>query len=243
MKTKTVLLIVTLITVILSISTNVGADYGGVTLSAWTSTPPVIDGDMNTFPGEWGTADSHDFVADNDVSGTFYVMNDETNLYIFLKHEDQTGYGSVCVYFDNDNDEIEWEDGDDGICYMNNPGGGFRDKHYSSWPDDTSQDGMGEMGGDASYQYYEFSHPLSSGDPEDFSLIIGDIVGFQLKIDYDTIGYWPSQAQTTNDILIAGPPMIGGEILPFNPMPVSLTLIMAILSILIGGSIYKNRKQ
>lgn len=34
------------------------ADYGGVTLSAWTGTPPTIDGDPSTFVGEWDDADS-----------------------------------------------------------------------------------------------------------------------------------------------------------------------------------------
>jgi hypothetical protein len=91
----------------------------------------------------------------------------------------------------------------------------------------------------------EFSHPLNSGDPEDFSLAIGDTVGFQIHISDSSLGegYWPSQAQTTNDIVIAGPPElpVGGELSSQHLISAS-TLIIATLVAITGYTILGRKK-
>jgi hypothetical protein len=134
--------------------------------------------------------------------------------------------------FDNDNDRIEWEADDDGLLYNWGTGTGFFDLHYSAWGEDGSQDGDGAHTGDASHEYLEFSHPLNSGDSEDFSLVIGDTVGFQILIDLESAGagWWPSTANTTNDILIAGPPEpVGGQLINTSPAYIILTLLMLLM--------------
>jgi hypothetical protein len=206
--------------------------YGGVTLSAWTEVPPTIDGVMG--PEEWDQADSYDFVTDNPatlVGGTLYVMNDANNLYLFvvINIDDE---GLLKIMFDNDNDRIEWEADDDGLLYNWVSGTGFFDLHYSAWGEDGSKDGEGAHSGDASHEYVEFSHPLNSGDAEDFSLAIGDTVGFQILIDLESAGngWWPSEANTTNDILIAGPPEpVGGELVNSSSSYIILTLLMLLM--------------
>jgi hypothetical protein len=65
--------------------------------------------------------------------------------------------------------------------------------------------------------------------------MIGDTVGFQICLDaeFAGIGYWPSQANTTNDILIAGPPEpVGGELYGSSSSYILLILLgtLAIIS-------------
>ena len=233
-KGSSFLLIITLLSSCIMVKANgtVGG-YGGVTLSAWTDDPPTIDGIMG--PGEWVNADSYDFTTDHvptPVDGTLYVMNDAENLYIFVKiYRDDDAI--LTIKFDNDNDRIEWEEDDDGISYNWDNLDSFFDLHYSAWGSDpTTQDGQGAHTGGASHEYAEFSHPLNSGDPYDFALSIGDTVGFQICFDaeFAGIGYWPPQANTTNDILIAGPPEpVGGELLGSSTPYILLILLGSII--------------
>ena len=186
------------------------ADFAGVTLSAWTDVPPVIDGDMYSFDGEWDNADSMDFQTGLPVNGTIFVMNNMTHLFILVRIDETTsGHSTVLVRFDNDHDRVEWENNDDGIYYGHEPGGGFYDYHYNTtdgkwWHEDASQDGIAAFQTTAEYRYFEFTHPLSSGDPYDFSLTIGDTVSFQLRIQTIVTETWPN---STNDIKIAAMPL------------------------------------
>lgn len=245
MNKKTLVFLITLL--VLTSCSTVEADYGGVTLSAWTDTPPTIDGAPSG--DEWNEADHADFttIGTCDFNGTIWVMNDAENLYIYVRFEELVAMGHIMIMFDNDNDEIEWESGDDALYYGWHPEGGFKDKHFSSWPDDSNPpDGAGDGYSIPGFNFVEFSHPLNSGDPEDFSLAIGDTVGFQIYIHDSSLGegYWPPEAQTTNDIVIAGPPgfPVGGEFVPFNQLPIVLVAIALIASLVISYSLY-GKKQ
>jgi hypothetical protein len=240
MSKKFLVLLITLL--VLSSCVFVVGDYGGVTLSAWTDDPPTVDGSM--VAGEWDVADSADFttVGTCDFNGTIWVMNDAENLYIFVMFEEIVSMGSIRIMFDNDNDEDEWDPGDDAIYYGWHTDGGFYDKHFSSWPNDGVQDGEGAAYGIPGLNFVEFSHPLDSGDPEDFSLAIGDTVGFQIFIDDATLGegYWPPEAQTTNDIIIAGPQEfpVGGELLPLCQLSGVLIAIGIVVSLILSYNLY-----
>jgi hypothetical protein len=234
-----------IILILFSTCSTVVADYGGVTLSAWTDNPPTIDG----YPvqGEWDVADHADFttIGTCDFNGTIWVMNDVENIYIYVKFEEIVSMGQIRIMFDNDNDEIEWEDDDDALYYGWHPGGGFYDQHYSVWGDDASQDGSGGGYSIPGFNFVEFAHPLNSGDPEDFSLVLGDTVGFQIWI-YDASlgeGYWPSETQTTNDIIIAGPPIfpVGGEILPLNQFGIYRIALTLLVSLFFSYNIYTKK--
>jgi len=75
--------------------------HNGLSLSGFTSIPPNIDGILQ--PNEWVHASRQDFVTiDNKVSGTMYVMNDKTNLYIALSIKDKSdSIRSKMIFFDN----------------------------------------------------------------------------------------------------------------------------------------------
>lgn len=217
--------------------------YGGVTLSAWTNNPPTIDGEPQ--PLEWDNADKVDFSTDNPVphNGTLFVMNDRENLYILIEFEHTGNMGSIKIFFDNDNDEDEWDPDDDGLCYeWGPPPAGFTDIHFSAWNPDTTQNGEGAHSTLGDWKYVEFSHPLDSGDPEDFSLTIGDTVGFQIMSQFDNTGYWPPQAQTTNDIIIAGPveEPVGGLLLPNIPLR-NISIIL-MFSLFVIFTVYNKNK-
>ncbi|MBX5321566.1 MAG: hypothetical protein QHH12_00110 [Candidatus Bathyarchaeota archaeon] len=179
----------------------------GVVLSAWTCKPPKIDGVIDE--EEWSTAAKIDFNITN-YNGTIYVMNDGGNLYLAAKITDDdfgTDFNTYDVFmflFDNDNDGSP-EKGDDGLFCFSISGPPY-DMFYNvtepnAWPGDTldggTADGSHDETGDNVYNYFECVHPLdSSDDAHDFSLKIGDIVGFQVRyLDNKTlIGFWPSSS-------------------------------------------------
>jgi hypothetical protein len=106
--------------------------YAGVTLTSWTDIIPIIDGDMNSYPGEWDDAAFADFQTTNGINGRIYVMNNVTHLFIFITCDEPAGSKkSIRVMFDNDNDRVEWEDMDDAIYFGLHAVGGFKDNHYN----------------------------------------------------------------------------------------------------------------
>jgi hypothetical protein len=119
------LLVVVLMTILIlgTVANLVPVSFGhvaGETFQGWAPTPPAIDGEIGT--SEWQTAASSSFsvtIGGNPYSGTLYVMNDASNLYIGIKvvdddfNSDPTPDG-VAVYFDNDNDGT-FEPGDDSV--------------------------------------------------------------------------------------------------------------------------------
>jgi hypothetical protein len=163
---------------------------------------PVIDGVVNL--GEWAGTGTWDVAVRTPRGGTspasFYVMNDALNLYVGFRFERPAADvgNSLAVEFDNDNDGIA-ENGDDVILV--NGGSGFYDDvrtnlppcppgsaPASCGPEDTdlggTEDGVGFFSNNGIHSMYEMSHPLNSGDINDFALsaFSGDIVGFFLAL-------------------------------------------------------------
>lgn len=173
-------------------------------LSAWTCKPPKIDGNIED--EEWNTAAKVDLNITS-YNGTIYVMNDGGNLYLAAKiTDDDFGMGpntwDVFMFlFDNDNDGVP-EKGEDGLfCFTitGPPYDVFYNVTEPAWPSDAADggtvDGRHDETGDGSYNYFECVHPLNSfDDAHDFSLKIGDIIGFRVRYhDNKTlIGDWPS---------------------------------------------------
>jgi hypothetical protein len=177
----------------MTISMPSGAHAPGVVLSGVGTA--TIDGILS--PGEWDTADTLGFVANlpgGTVPATLFVMNDAGSLYMAVKVEHNTlGRSSVAFEFDNDHDGTR-ENGDDAVIL--NTESGFFDNFRTNEPpcpagvneaacgfSDTdfggTNDGDGVATNNGSFSFYETSHPLDSlDDPHDFSLVVGDTVGF-----------------------------------------------------------------
>ena len=190
----------------------------GRTYQAWASTPPVIDGSIGTT--EWASAATASFTLSS-FSATLYVMNDAGNLYLAFKindpdYEHGSGMSSdlIVFQFDNDNDGVFPEDGDE---YLFVRGDGFNDGYISGGglntdeSDGGTNDGNGAMNGGGGYNYFEISHPLNTADDShDFSLTAGMTVGFHIHYyEYPTgwTSWWPGDTgNTMGDIVIASAP-------------------------------------
>ena len=172
----------------------------GSTFAAWADVQPTIDGVHAA--GEWDDAECHT----NTVSSsnlTICVKNDLVNLYVGVEVTNQTysdpnqpGFDFLNLLFDNDNDGTI-ETGDDrlNLRYDSavvhdsfNPNGV---PHHSST--DTSDGGADDLvaavvhsnpvsNGLGTYTA-EYQHPLdTTDDAHDFSLAIGDTVGFAFSM-------------------------------------------------------------
>jgi len=210
---------------------DVGAHAPGVSLSAWTPTPPSIDGIIDS--GEWVLADVISFTTSDGLlpgrTGTLYVMNDATNLYLAVAMPDTTPHISdICYFvFDNDHDGL-FEMGDDSLrTYGVRPAAvpQYEDLHWNpdvpGWTQDWypaygiygTFDGSGDASNIEGLNYFEFSHPLdSTDDPHDFSLFEGDTVGFALGYYDDglSVGWFPGVSGSPGDygdIAIASKPL------------------------------------
>ena len=148
-----------------------------------------IDGVLS--PGEWSGAASQVInvtTAAGSVPATLYVMNDNINLYIALKFPDSAPHdGSLGIEFDNDNDGVAVEVGDDGIVY--NTQFGFFDDYRTAtlFPEDTTaggtKDGQGAFANDGTYSTYEIAHPFNSGDTgHDIAAYPTQTVGFFIQL-------------------------------------------------------------
>ncbi|MGH9878789.1 MAG: hypothetical protein ACRD5H_14245, partial [Nitrososphaerales archaeon] len=173
----------------------------GISLSASTSTPPTIDGIIET--AEWSDASSLDIVLQGGdaarerdvgyIDATIYVMNDHRNLYIALKTTDTslTGRG-VTISFDDNHNGLR-EPGEDVLSIWEGIYGSdwsvlspVKEDEYGAAPDHPDdggiQDGSAAMTSDGVFNFFEFSHPLCSLDiKHDFCLSEGDTVGFFLR--------------------------------------------------------------
>jgi len=175
--------------------------HSGVSLTGFTAPPPVLDGNIGA--GEWaaaGTVNFGPFMADGQtITGTLYMMNDAANLYIAvaISGDDDYGLGDVChLRFDNDHGgESSFEQGDDSLLFGSDIG--LIDMFYSAGlpPPGFYVDGLygGSSNGQgaggqvaANLNHFELSHPLDSADDaHDFSLSVGQTVGFTLFLDID----------------------------------------------------------
>ncbi|MCU0851966.1 MAG: hypothetical protein MUC90_01730 [Thermoplasmata archaeon] len=186
--------------------------------AGWANASPSINGMFSA--GEWADATAVDLTsADhaNQVEGTVYVMNDETNLYIAVDawgdtYEDSSDESSVS--FDTGNDGVETDGGEDqftlaawspdtGTHYEWDEGSAWWVTHCSPF-DDAQADhetlegsvGFGPSAGHAvSHRIYEYSIPLTLLGAE-----AGDTLGFLLggvssagiyEWDYGYESWWP----------------------------------------------------
>ncbi len=198
---------------LLFVSSWIGiASVYSATTSAWTWAPPTIDGIIDT-DFEWAGAAGSVFVSTGGVEGVFYVMNDDSNVYMAVRTTDSTlsqdtnGTDSLWIYFDNDDDGVGPEVGDDMVGWFGYQSQGFRDGYSEgtySWHSDTddggTSDGSAAATNDGTYNYFEISHPLDTADDtHDFSLSIGETIGFMIRFTVDGIdrGWWPSSYPAT----------------------------------------------
>lgn len=156
-----------------------------------------IDGVLSA--GEWSGAGTETITVNTPagpVLGTVYFMNDNLNLYVALKYpESVANYASFGVEFDNNNNGVALEEGDDALV-ANNQSGLFDDYRTllppcklstPCGPEDTdgggTKDGAMAYHNDGTYSVYEMAHQLNSGDTgHDFALGEGQTVGFFVEI-------------------------------------------------------------
>jgi hypothetical protein len=174
-------------------------------LHSYTATPPIIDGNLNSFAGEWANAAMQEFDTTSGPSkhGKIYVMNTQTDLFIAIEIDDAANDGNkdfIQLFFDNDNDGTA-EIGDDVLLLYGDSTfeDRYMDSSMSNEPDIDdlgSSDGSGAASYGSGLAFFEMSHPLKSGDTgHDFQLSFGDIVKFTLRYRDEgtgTYSYWPS---------------------------------------------------
>lgn len=183
---------------------NVQAAAGGLSASLSLTVSGLLSGkgtatvDGQLSPGEWDGATSTPIsvVVDGGTTpGHLLVMNDGTNFYAAIAFARAAAdfASSVALEFDADGSGTV-SVGDDFIIL--NPGVGFGDGVRSTAPPcpsnalcaplDTdvggSNDGAGAFQNDGRMSVYELRHPLNSGDPHDFSLHSGSVIGMNLFI-------------------------------------------------------------
>lgn len=178
------------------ICVSVHAHEPGVSLSADLGAA-IIDGTLS--PGEWENAGTITFPVNipevsggGTVTGTLYVMNDISNLYLAIEVPHTASGNSASFTFDNDHGGgSSSETGDDVLVI--NPNLGFFDQVVIATPNvisssldtnrDGSNNGQGAFSNSGGVTIYEFSHPLDSADDEnDFSIAPGDVIGFRVSI-------------------------------------------------------------
>ncbi|KON27062.1 hypothetical protein AC481_05785 [miscellaneous Crenarchaeota group archaeon SMTZ-80] len=167
-----------------------------VYLHSYTATPPIIDGNLNSFSGEWANAATQEFdtIGGTSKHGKIYVMNTQSDLFIAVEINDGTNNGIsdfIQIIFDNDNDGTAVV-GDDALMLRDL----FYDMYISSasgFTYDPIKHGSGAASFGTSWTF-EISHPLSSGEiGYDFQLSIGSIVGFTIRYYDGSVGesHWP----------------------------------------------------
>jgi len=224
----------------------------GVTLSAYTATPPTLDGNIQA--AEWAAAASKTFGPFGPgmaYSGTLYMMNDGTNLYIGVSIEGDATFSAgdgFSVYFDNDHGaEATWELGDDyvGAWGASSFGDLFFDggSFVSDVPGGTI-DGQAAGSRQGSSNQFELSHPLNDADDaHDISLSLGQTVGFSFMPQVDGTSYSVipdfgnvAIPSTYANYVVASPPPtptptpVGGVLVPVNKL-VLLSPYLALLGL------------
>jgi hypothetical protein len=191
----------------------------------------TIDGQVD--PTEWSGATMQTFVMAGSISTplttTLRVMNSANNLYlgIAISDDEFSPIGQFLpqgdtfrVDFDNDHGGSLFDLGDDvlGISagsphFMDNFIDG--DPVPSSSDEDIHADGTIDGAGAASrvvgLNYFEVRHPLCSGDPLDFCLQGGQVVGFRLEYldaeangSFGGSGYFPGNLGTSVADIVIG---------------------------------------
>jgi HYR domain len=172
------------------------AHYGPILSGSGTA---IIDGVLAA--GEWdGSASASTTTLVSypgwPGDGEMRAMSDDTNLYVAVRipFEPLTGFGvggAVSLGFDNDDDGVLDEVGDDvwsvNAIFQTNDGVliACPPNPFVCGPLDTAVGGTNDVtasiGHDGSFVVVEMKHPLVSGDPNDIALLPGARVGFQLS--------------------------------------------------------------
>ena len=242
----------------------VRANGSVVIYSGWTDTPPTIDGVLET--GEWDDAAMQAFTLldwlgnPTTITGTVYMMNDATNLYIAIEvsEDDSDTSDRMTVFFDNNNDGT-LDDDEDALLHSS----WFYDMHWDGEEDQWLEDnphgasGAKRVGSD---WVFEFLHPLCSGDPfgEDFCLNLGDVVGFNLGFQNWVAPSWPwyqwpsintheDPIDDWGDIIIAQrpekPSPIGGDVFSVDKLAILLPYLLVVLVFLTATSILIKKRN
>jgi len=156
----------------------------------------VIDGTMS--PGEWDNAASKTFTMNLPGGGTqpatFFVMADDTNLYVALQYarDSLDSINNFNVFFDKAHNDST-SPGDDDIRSTAGP---LQDRYVTSgitFQSDTTDGGTND--GSAArtlasgFITHEMSHPFNSADDShDISMQVGDTVGLVVGIQPSNTG-------------------------------------------------------
>jgi hypothetical protein len=200
------LLIIFLISI--CINTSAVAHVPGVSLSGFGTA--TVDGVLS--PDEWDTAGTLDILVNippnlspDAVPGKLFVMNDHTNLYLAVQIDFPVTI-TMPIEFTFDNDHgggTFYSNGDDGVDFVAGVGSpplfGFIDRFRTDAPpcplpaigcffrdidNGGTIDGVGAFSVQSGKSFIEISHPLdSNNDTQDFSLNVGDTIGFVLQIN------------------------------------------------------------
>ncbi len=140
---------------------------------------PTIDGVWG--PGEWAAAAQAPIFPNALPGSTLLVMNDDRNLYIAASVTDPTLSSAdiLDIQFDNQRNGVP-DDGDDDLTVGGD--GWFGDAHFEvtvgSWGmGDLVIHGAGSVGHAGGVNFFEISHPLNSGDPDDMAVRAGESLG------------------------------------------------------------------
>ena len=220
--------------------------HSGVSLSGYGTA--TVDGSIGA--GEWAAAGKVNFgpFGPGPYTGTLYMMNDGTDLHMAVSISGDPDYGGAGDFdnfvsvFDNDHDAVH-ELGDDCLGAGTPFAGAFVDWFYDIpgflWVPDTpagTPDGQGAGSQFApNLNHFELKHPLDSADDaHDFSLSVGQTVGFALELMVDGV-YYPLWAYglgeegnptTYANYVVASPPPtptptpapVGGVLISVNKL-------------------------
>lgn len=163
-----------------------------VTAGAHTGVPipsaygtATIDGVKS--PGEWDTATPRDLFQTGDLSGSkLYVMDDDVNIYLglFIPDSTLTANDIFWVRFDSVHDGVTMA-GDDEI---NGSSSNFFDSHFDgvSWAiQDLRRQGASAAAPTFGGAFFEMSHPINTGDPDDLFVGPGQTIGLCVFFAHD----------------------------------------------------------
>ena len=152
-----------------------GSPYGsGVAASGFGTA--TIDGVRS--PGEWDDAIRTPIFSGPYAGSTLYRMNDADMIYfgVDVRDADPNWRDVLRIRFDNDVDGFTRANDDE----LRLDPLRFQDNHYAGfWAlGDVVSNGAGAVGYTERTTFHEISHPLDSGDGQDFSVKAGDELGF-----------------------------------------------------------------
>ena len=145
--------------------------HGQISLSGFGT--PTIDGILT--PGEWDSAAQIRVFGGDFTGSLFYVMNDETNLYLALSVVDPAP-----SKWPGDSFSVSFDNSHNGVDDQNDPIFGIRSSRFTERPSTSHPHMRSEGSNDGTRHFWEVSHPLDRGNINDLSLKIGDTVGFCL---------------------------------------------------------------